>query len=320
MGMFDFIPAVKNHEEASKINITANEIIERYQGALKAGRKDMLRAFEQYGAMKLEVLSTTVYDFVENFEKIKNIEFSEQNIHEDMKNIKIMQADIKEMKQAAVNIKELTAGGITALGSGALAGAAAYGSVGMFAAASTGTAISTLSGAAATNATLAWLGGGALSAGGLGVAGGAVILGSIALAPVLLVGYVVFNSKSKANLAEAKKNQLKAEKFRSEIKLAVSKMDAIIFRVGQMEYTLQKLDEYFKKYVSIVKDVIDKYGTDFSKFPEKEQKEIYLAVMFAQTTKTLLDVNILTSNGDLNHSSQSILTSAEDFLIAYDKK
>ena len=42
--------------------------------------------------------------------------------------------------------------------------------------ASTGTAISTLSGAAATKATLAWLGGGALAAGGFGVAGGVVVL------------------------------------------------------------------------------------------------------------------------------------------------
>ena len=45
--------------------------------------------------------------------------------------------------------------------------------------ASTGTAISTLSGAAATKATLAWLGGGALATGGLGIAGGAVVLGVI---------------------------------------------------------------------------------------------------------------------------------------------
>ena len=45
--------------------------------------------------------------------------------------------------------------------------------------ASTGTAISTLSGAAATKATLAWLGGGAIAAGGLGIAGGAVVLGVV---------------------------------------------------------------------------------------------------------------------------------------------
>lgn len=42
--------------------------------------------------------------------------------------------------------------------------------------ASTGTAISALSGAAATNAALAWLGGGALATGGGGVAAGEAFL------------------------------------------------------------------------------------------------------------------------------------------------
>ena len=37
-------------------------------------------------------------------------------------------------------------------------------------------AISSLSGIAATNATLAWIGGGSLASGGLGVLGGTIIL------------------------------------------------------------------------------------------------------------------------------------------------
>ena len=45
-----------------------------------------------------------------------------------------------------------------------------------FGVASTGTAISSLSGAAATNAALAWLGGGAIAAGGGGMAAGEAIL------------------------------------------------------------------------------------------------------------------------------------------------
>ena len=48
--------------------------------------------------------------------------------------------------------------------------------VSAFATASTGSAIAGLSGAAATNATLAWLGGGAIAAGGGGMAAGAVVL------------------------------------------------------------------------------------------------------------------------------------------------
>lgn len=67
----------------------------------------------------------------------------------------------------------LAAKGATAT---AMGGAAALGT------ASTGTAITTLSGAAAQNATLAWWGGGSLASGGLGMAGGAVALNGIGLA------------------------------------------------------------------------------------------------------------------------------------------
>ena len=48
--------------------------------------------------------------------------------------------------------------------------------VSTFAVASTGTAISSLSGIAASNATLAWLGGGSIAAGGFGMTGGLVVL------------------------------------------------------------------------------------------------------------------------------------------------
>lgn len=51
--------------------------------------------------------------------------------------------------------------------------------------ASTGTAIGTLSGVAATNATLAWFGGGALAAGGAGMSGGMLVLGGIVAAPII---------------------------------------------------------------------------------------------------------------------------------------
>ncbi|MDP1276864.1 hypothetical protein Q6263_29240, partial [Klebsiella pneumoniae] len=42
---------------------------------------------------------------------------------------------------------------------------------------STGTAIGTLSGVGATNATLAWFGGGSVAAGGAGMSGGMLVLG-----------------------------------------------------------------------------------------------------------------------------------------------
>ena len=78
-----------------------------------------------------------------------------------------------------------TAGG-TAVG--ALTSVTAMGLVSTFATASTGTAISALSGAAATNATLAWFGGGAIAAGGGGTALGATVLTGGTAAIVIAAG------------------------------------------------------------------------------------------------------------------------------------
>lgn len=68
-------------------------------------------------------------------------------------------------------------GGSMALGAWALVSAIGT--------ASTGTAIGTLSGVAATNATLAWFGGGALAAGGAGMSGGILVLGGMVAAPII---------------------------------------------------------------------------------------------------------------------------------------
>lgn len=69
----------------------------------------------------------------------------------------------------------------------AIKGAIVWG-VGTFGTASSGAAIASLVGAAKTNAILAWLGGGAVSAGGGGVAAGGALLGSV----VPIVGWGVF--------------------------------------------------------------------------------------------------------------------------------
>ena len=84
------------------------------------------------------------------------------------------------------------AGGIGLVG-GFAVNAALTGLVGTFGTASTGTAIGSLSGAAANSATLAWLGGGSLAAGGGGAAVGTIVLsGGTAVVVVALYGGVMY--------------------------------------------------------------------------------------------------------------------------------
>lgn len=89
-------------------------------------------------------------------------------------------------------------GGSTALG--------AWGLVSLIGSASTGTAISSLSGVAATNATLAWFGGGSLATGGAGMAGGFWVLGGIVAAPIVF--FSTKNAYKKVNTVKEKKNEL----------------------------------------------------------------------------------------------------------------
>lgn len=109
-------------------------------------------------------------------------------------------------------VARVLAGGAGGVAAGAaVGGAAAYGTfmaAVSFGTASTGVAISGLSGAAATNAALALLGGGTLAAGGAGIAGGTMLLTSIVAAPALLlaIGGLVWmvrrNRKQQQELAD----------------------------------------------------------------------------------------------------------------------
>lgn len=86
---------------------------------------------------------------------------------------KYAEESLKASKRAGANVAAGVATGTTVA---SLAPTAMIWAATTFGTASTGTAISSLSGAVATKAALAWLGGGALSAGGAGVAGGEALL------------------------------------------------------------------------------------------------------------------------------------------------
>lgn len=114
--------------------------------------------------------------------------------------------DFQRIERLVINYSE-TASALGGAGAGSAALAGSWSVVSLVGAASTGTAISTLSGVAATNATLAWFGGGALAAGGAGMAGGTAVLGGIALFPV--IGFMSWHSRAKAAKVAQETNRLR---------------------------------------------------------------------------------------------------------------
>ncbi|MGD7035140.1 hypothetical protein [Methylotuvimicrobium buryatense] len=138
---------------------------------------------------------------------------------------------------------------------GAAAGFAVYGGVMALGAASTGTAISSLAGVAATNATLAAIGGGSLATGGLGMAGGTAILGAAVAAPVLAIAGWAYNSHGD----EALRN---ARKVDGEVDAAVEKLGRAIdqlIRTGEyaskIKHTLSSIYVQFNQYFKSLKEI-----------------------------------------------------------------
>ena len=129
----------------------------------------------------------------------------------------------------------------------AVGGAAAYGAftaVAMFGAASTGAAISTLSGVAATNATLAVLGGGTLAAGGAGMAGGALLLTGMVAAPAAALAAAGFY------MLKQRRTKQEEERLRHEVTSAEISLDQSQTGFDTMVDTLQRATELIE-YVSI---------------------------------------------------------------------
>lgn len=137
-------------------------------------------------------------------------------IHRFKYNLKKSLSDNKFLSMVGFGAGTAT-GGALSVGSWALV--ASMGS------ASTGAAISGLSGIAAGNATLAWFGGGALAAGGAGMAGGSVVLAVVALLPV--VGMSTWWSYRQAKKFDEKTEVLCAEIEKCKAAL-VSSMEATV--------------------------------------------------------------------------------------------
>lgn len=110
------------------------------------------------------------------------------------------------------------------------------------ASASTGTAISTLSGAAATNATMAFLGGGSIASGGGGMAAGAAALNFVTIGPALLVSGLIVAGQGEKAQTKARENEAAVNVAIQEMGLTKEVFDAIISRADELEVLLRQLE------------------------------------------------------------------------------
>lgn len=143
-----------------------------------------------------------------------------------------------------------------------------------FGTASTGTAISALSGAAATNAALAWLGGGALAVGGGGMAAGHAFLalaGPVGwgIAGVTLLSSIMLFSVNKLKLDKKKKDEIESVKNNTNSARLVA---------AQIQELLDETVSLRNHLTQQYNDCLACFDKDFTAIPREQQMQLGVLV------------------------------------------
>ena len=306
-GVKKTIDAAGDFSDAKNTNADAESIYTDAANSLDDCRQKTQSRLEALGRRKVNLYKDGIIPFAKTFSRIKNVDFHEiVDVWDDL-SIRDFRSEIPRVQEVAMKMEEALGGGAAALGSGALAGIAAYGGVGLLGTASTGTPIIGLSGVAATNATLAWLGGGSLAAGGFGMAGGTAVLGGIVAAPVLLVGGLMLASKAEEAKENAQSNRAKARAAAEAMKAAEVAAGVIGRKAAEVDRTLRELDDDFlAPDLEYLRDLVED-ETDYRRYSHAEKERVCRVASVAVTAKNLLEAPLLDEEGAITREIRQTL-------------
>lgn len=287
VGVKKGVDAYNDFDKAKEIGRKAERKYDRAKDSLNNARENTKRELVELGEIKVGVFKNQIKHVVD----VTNARARLANQGKSYSKLSIKDGFTKdELKQCEKIIAELDmadagSGIVAGLGTGALLSVGAYGAVAsgaIGAVASTGAAIGGLSGAAATNATLAWLGGGALSAGGFGVAGGMVALGGIVAAPVLAIGGFIMASKAEEAVSDARAYRAEVDKAVADMEFMQSNLSAIVSAKDELANTIRELVNRFEACK------VDEYASDL---------DFQKMIMLGKALKKAIDVSIMDDKG-----------------------
>lgn len=223
----------------------------------------------------LEILGLAA-DFLKRA-KIKNRKIYEK--------VEISKEQLIEWKTASFQSLDI----LTVIAKGSVAGmassAGAYGLIGTLGKATTGTAISSLNGVAAHNATLAWLGGGSIASGGGGMALGSTVLNSTIVGPSILVSSFFMKRK--------------AEEITTEVDSQIAKMDVAEHKINKqlkiLVVILQRIEELENSTVQLADDLKEL----LKQADPVNFEDAFLVARTAKSLGVLLDIAIFDKFGNL---------------------
>lgn len=296
------------HNKAKDYNKRAENILKEAQNIYYSGKRSLDNAQKateesllKLGYSKKEILETSVKQFLENYQKIKEVEIKKSLGLNEIVNFSIKNQEALELKEMSDIYESAFSKGATGAATGAVIALAASGSLpvvtGVLSTAG-GLAVAGNIGAAAS------LAGSALS-----LASSLTPLAAIA-APVVLFTGISSVLKAEENLEKARTSKHQAE-------LAVEKMVAAeilcrgISRNAEMfDELLGKLNIMFLHCNNLLTNVIKRKTWLFNKkvksssLTEDELKLIAVTRALAGAVKAVIDTPILTKDGNISRKAE----------------
>ncbi|GAB3190270.1 hypothetical protein [Nesterenkonia suensis] len=229
-------------------------------------------------------------------ELVNSIAHTPKSFHADVDAMEFHRASFVAAEQFAQDDLESARRSAVGTGAGFAAGAAvasmaptaAMWVVTTFGTASTGTAISTLSGAAASNAALAWLGGGAVAAGGGGTAAGSAVL---ALAGP--IGWTVAGATVLTSIALFARKKHASREARREALASVEQNTAAVRMIDtQLEDLLRRTELIRTELMTSYRRAVRFTDADFLALTPDQQSFLGALVNSAKACAVLLSTRV----------------------------
>lgn len=310
------VQAYQDHKESKKIKLFVEEKQEYYINKTNGLRDLMNESIKTFGAYRLQTLKETLGVFLQY---LKDLEHNnKEGYYEILEGCDIPQSQVLELQKLSMSTSEIlkTAGTSSALGLATVSGVptAVTGLVGTLASASTGTAISTLTGVAKTNAILAWLGGGSLASGGGGMAAGAVVLGATTAAATGIVltisaGLIASSIYSK-KLTSAKEFESKVDIACKEMEASWDAMNGVIKRIQEINDITHELYDRILMQLQYLEPLIPDYNYRQQYHLIVFQRTALLMKSFSELAKTPL----FNDKMELSLSSKDIIIKTRQIL------
>lgn len=310
------VTAYNERKEAIEKKKESERILSATQKRIDEVRFLANNRLETYGIAKCEILKTTVGRFIKIVSQLKNsVKVKEYDLS---MNLSLKEHDFMEMESVEMNASNALK---TAAVSGSFATIAACGvpsmvtgAVTALASASTGTAISSLSGVAATNATMAWLGGGSIAAGGGGMAAGAAVLTSITVAST---GIFALASAAVVATSFYSKKNTEAEAFLAQVKEweaktngAIEIMKGIVRRSDELLTVSSRLEGRVVNALDELESIVPCFSTDNPNHVKKFQK----AAILTKSMSELAQAPLLDETGNINENTMILAESTKKIL------